>query len=172
MIKYLLVALLIACAPLPASAQRANGEQLFSRVSTPMFVRKATASNLFEIRSSQLALARSRDNRVRSFARRMIKDHRQMQAALGRTGVGQPREMLDAQHLNLLGHLRNMRRRDFDNAFAEAQIDAHQNAIDLHRTYARAGQNPRLRQFARNVLPTLESHLDMALRLSPRVAAR
>lgn len=176
MFRYLLVALLIACVPLPASAQRATQEQLSSRISTPMFVRKATAGNLFEIQSSRLALTRSRDNRVRSFARHLIEDHRmagrQLRASLRRAGLRRPPERMDARHLNLLAQMRDTRRREFDNAFVEAQIEAHRNAISLFRGYARTGQNPQLRQFAHSALPVLEGHLNTALRLAPRVAVR
>jgi len=179
MFKHLPAVMLIAClaSPLstPASAQKANQQQLNARMSTPMFVRDATAGNRFEIQSGQLALSRSHAQGVRSFARRLITDHRaaarDMRAAIKSGGLKAPPDRLDAQHLRMLSEIRNARASAFDRTFIEAQVDAHQKAIALHRNYARNGQNAQLRQFAQNVLPALREHLDIASRLDRRLTA-
>ena len=180
MLKYVLAFLLIACLLPQALAdgveRRAPAERIGERLTTQTFVRGANAGNLFEIRSSQLALSRSQDPQVRLFARRIISDHRragrQLRAALGKAGLRRQPIRLDAFHLTLLAGVRDTRAPWFESAYISTQIDAHQNAIALHRAYARNGRHAELRQFARNVLPLLERHLDMAHRLGPRVARR
>ena len=177
MLKYVVPALIIACVPLSASAQRASQQQQNAHeISTPSFVRKAAAGDLFEIRSSQLALTRSKDNRVRSFARRLVTDHRkaarQMQNTLHRAGMRQPPQRMDARQQSTLAQLRRTGPRNFDNAFVDAQIEAHQGAVKMYQAYARDGRRPELRQFAQRELPTLQEHLAIALRLGPRVAQR
>lgn len=176
MLRYVLPVLLIASLSPPAFAQEARQGQIAGRLSTQMFVREANAGNRFEIQSSQLALSRSGDPQVRSFARRIIADHRlagrQLQSALRRAGWTPPPARLDAQHLRMLGQVRNVRGPQFDRRYMEAQIMAHENAIGLHRAYATSGRVLPIRRFAQQVLPTLEQHLDMALRLERRVAPR
>src|SRR4051812_1832629 len=81
---YLAVGALLALAT-PASAQGLFAP-LFGgageATSTHQFRAEAVRSDAYEIESSRMALERSRDPRVRSFARRMIQDHSQTTAAL------------------------------------------------------------------------------------------
>ena len=85
--KYLVVGALLALAT-PAGAQElfAPFSPLFGGanepVSTHKFRAEAVRSDAYEIESSRIALERSRNPRVRAFARRMIQDHSQTTAAL------------------------------------------------------------------------------------------
>src|SRR5690606_15223542 len=72
------------------------------------FVTQATSSNLFEVQSSQLALERSKNEQIRQFAQRMVKDHtdamnRMKSAAQGQQIPGEPAQ----QHSQMLEQLRN-----------------------------------------------------------------
>ena len=49
-----------------------------------LFARQAARSNLFEIKSSLLALQRSEDHDVRAFARLLIRDHSKQQVELAK----------------------------------------------------------------------------------------
>lgn len=64
--------------------------------STADFVRTAALSDLFEIQSAKLALDRSSDAKVQSFAQQMLKDHQATTAQLkeaiaGRANIAAPR---------------------------------------------------------------------------------
>jgi predicted outer membrane protein len=83
------IALLIALA-LPASAQTA-GPSMMAPTGREEFRQRAMMSDAFEIASSRLALERSRNARVRSYAQQMIADHRSTSEALnGGTAVYSP----------------------------------------------------------------------------------
>ncbi|MCL4766034.1 MAG: DUF4142 domain-containing protein [Hyphomicrobiaceae bacterium] len=176
MLKHLIAILLIACSIPPASAQRASENAAAPAMSTGRFVREASAGNRFEIQSSQLALTRSPSPEVRTFARRMIADHRQadrqLRAAARAAGPTSQPATLDARHLRLLAAVRNARRPAFETTYIDSQVEAHVNAVALHRAYVRAGQNEQVRQAARQVLPVLEEHLRMAQRLDRSLTAR
>jgi putative membrane protein len=47
---------------------------------------------------------------------------------------------------------------DFDRAYIAAQKKAHDEAVQLFTAYGDRAENARLKQFARDTLPTLRSH--------------
>jgi putative membrane protein len=138
-----------AAAPLPPAA----------------FVRMASASDLFEIRSSRLALNRSADPRIRSFARRMVHDHTRTSRMLMRAvppGLrATPR--LNPRQAGMLRRLGALRGPAFDRAYARMQVSGHRQAVALFR---RESSAPRpIGPLARSTLPLLREHLAMAIRL-------
>ena len=56
-----------------------------------------------------------------------------------------------------------------DRDFVKMQVKAHKDTIKLFRDYARSGDNPQLKQFAQQTLPTLEEHLKMAQQVQAKV---
>ena len=143
------------------------------------FRRMAIVSDAFEIESSRLALARSRNPRVRRFAQRMIVDHTATSRALlsyGPVAVGpgaaaavpSMAPMLDARHAAMLNQLAAASGRQFDRLYVQMQVMAHQEAVAMFAAYAQSGGDPGLVNFARQALPALQSHLVMAQRLARR----
>jgi putative membrane protein len=126
------------------------------------FVPMATSSNLFEIESSRLALQRSRDPEVRRFAQQMIRDHnaatRRMTSVVRRAGLPMPPPAMTAKHQQMLATVQAAP--DFDAAYVNAQLMAHQEAVALFTSYSSNGDVPQLAQFAGATLPTLEMHLE------------
>ncbi|MBM6594347.1 DUF4142 domain-containing protein [Microvirga pudoricolor] len=131
-------------------------------VSTAQFVPSATSSNTFEIQSSRLALQRSRDPEVRRFAQQMIRDHnmagRKMMAAARASGITPPRPMLNDKHQAMLDSVRTAS--DFNAAYLQAQLAAHQEAVALFTSYSNTGDDAQMVVFAKETLPTLQMHLD------------
>src|SRR3954452_3520773 len=69
------------------------------KVNATEFVNKAANSNMFEIQSSQLALTKTQDKRLRDFAQRMITDHTQAGDKLKAAAQGQTiPTSLDQEH--------------------------------------------------------------------------
>jgi putative membrane protein len=138
-----------------------------------VFVPTAASSNLFEIESSRLALRRARDPEVRRFARQMIRDHnvatRRMAAVVRSTGMPVPPPALNAKHQQMLATVEGAS--DFDAAYVNAQLMAHQEAVALFTSYASSGDVPQLASFAGQTLPTLQMHLDHVQSLSGGAAA-
>ncbi len=54
---------------------------------------------------------------------------------------------------------------NFDEAYANNQVVAHEQTIELYRDYVEGGDNPDLKQFAQQTLPKLEEHLKQAKEL-------
>jgi putative membrane protein len=156
------IALAQAQAPATTS-QRTSATQATSAAD---FVNKAAASNLFEIQSSQLALQKSQNNRVREFAQRMVQDHTaagdRLKAAAQAQNV---RDNLDQQHASALQQLQGASGADFDRRYVQHQLTGHEETVGLFDHFAQNGDHPQLKQFAQQTLPSLREHLQMAQQL-------
>lgn len=127
------------------------------------FVRKASVANEFEIESSKLALEKSQDKDIKSFAQRMIDDHKKagddMKEALSASKLDlKPETQLDDKHQQIIKKLESLSTDDFNNAYVAAQVDAHDEAVSLFSDYAKNGGDEALKHFASETLPTLKSH--------------
>ncbi len=72
---------------------------------------------------------------------------------------------LDARHAAMLAQLQGLSGPAFDAAYGQMQFQSHQEALALHASYAQAGTDPNLRDFAAQTVPVVEQHVAMASRL-------
>jgi putative membrane protein len=135
----------------------------------PVYIESAASGDLFEIESSRLALARSRNPEVLSFAQMLIGDHTRMSSELmmaaEQAGLRPPPPQMLPRHADMLARLQAAGPANFDRAYKAEQIAAHQEALNLHRTYADDGDLPPLRAVAARAVPIIEGHLAHAQQL-------
>jgi putative membrane protein len=62
----------------------------------------------------------------------------------------------------MLSALQSLRGSDFDHAYANQQILAHDQALAVEQSYATAGTNPNLVAVAKSGVPLIQHHLEMA----------
>jgi len=126
------------------------------------FAKMAAASNMFEIKSSELALTQSSDEATKKFAEHMIADHtkagQEMMPAAKADKVEVP-EKLDPEHQAKLDALKAADKSAFDKMYRAEQLKAHETAVALFSAYAKNGEKGELKTFAAKTLPTLEEHL-------------
>ncbi|RWM15179.1 DUF4142 domain-containing protein [Mesorhizobium sp.] len=136
------------------------------KVDTQTFVAAVPNANEFEIQSSKLAGEKSVSEDVKTFAGQMIEDHTkagedfkaamsqgQTTASIKPAGPGlQPKEQ------QMLGELKSASGKEFDRKYIKMQTDAHRDAVALFSTYAKSGDDPALKEFAKKVLPVLKMH--------------
>ncbi len=168
-----LAALMVAfTAPAAAQSVAVAPAPMLAPMTSEGFRVMALQSDAFEVSSSQLALERSRNPAIRSFARQMIQDHsRTTQALGGPVGVAVGQVALDARHASMLNQLAPVSGRAFDALYVQMQVMAHQEAVAMFAAYAQSGTEPAMRAFAQQVLPSLQMHLAMAQRLAGRRGA-
>jgi putative membrane protein len=128
------------------------------------FVTKATIANKFEIDSSNIALKKSQNSDVKSFAQMMVDDHTKtgdkLKGILDSTDSSiKPADELDDKHQKLIDKLNAASGKDFDNKYISMQTDAHKEAVSLFGDYAKKGDDPKLKDFAGETLPALQEHL-------------
>lgn len=131
-----------------------------SKVTAAQFVTQAANSNMFEIQSSQLALNKTKDNRIQDFAQQMIKDHTAAGDKLKAAAQDQTvPTALDQEHAQMLQKLEQVSGNDFNRSYVQMQLDGHQKAVALFESYGQNGDNAQLKQFAEQTAPTLRQHL-------------
>lgn len=130
------------------------------------FIRKAAIGDLYEISAAKLVLRRSRSEKVKFLAGKMVDDHRtaahQMKSTLhGIPDAPKPPKEPDDRRKKMLDHLEKAAEDEFDETYLEQQELAHQENLALFRSFCDDGRDPRLQLFARGTLPDLERHLQM-----------
>jgi putative membrane protein len=151
-------------------AAHAQAQSPSNPPSTKDFVNKVANSDMFEIQSSKLALQMHPDRDTRTFASKMIKDHtetsKQLQSLVtsGKVNAELP-TALDPDHQKKLEELQGLNGKQFDEAYDKAQLEGHEQAVGLFRTYAQNGDNQDLKRWAAKTLPDLQHHLAMAEKL-------
>ncbi|MDQ2878094.1 MAG: DUF4142 domain-containing protein [Pseudomonadota bacterium] len=131
------------------------------------FVNTAAASDAFEIATSKLALDTSKSASVKAFANQMIKAHtgstdklKSVTAALNPPLTPDP--VMSADQQATITALKAKTGPEFDTAFATAQVNAHQAALDGLKAYGASGDVAPLKDFANGLVPIVTAHVNMA----------
>jgi len=134
------------------------------------FVDEASAKGLAEIETGKLALEKGTSEDVRVFAQKMIDDHTKANQELVEI-VSQNEDLQLSDNATLMDRAKAMilSLRDgenFDKAYANNQVVAHEQTIELYQNYIDEGENADLKAFAQATLPTLRQHLEHAKQLA------
>jgi putative membrane protein len=119
------------------------------------YLAAASRDDIYEIRAAQLAQMHANSPQVRSAARQLLAGQKTEEEAMKRdlelAGMGDiPPPPLDDRRIAMLGELQAASGPDFDRIFIEQQRSADDEALALHRGYARHGQDGVLRSAARH----------------------
>lgn len=136
----------------------------------PDFVTKAAMSDMYEVEAAKVALARSQNADVKKFAQMMIDDHTKstndLKSAIAASGLSlTPPSALDEAHAENIQELKDEEAADFDKAYLNDQVDAHQMALDLLQRYANDGDNAQLKDFAATTAPVVQAHYDQVKKM-------
>jgi putative membrane protein len=134
--------------------------------STKGFVDDAAVSDMYEVQAGQIALMRAKSPDVKMFAQKMIDDHtkstNQLKTILAKDSPNfMPPMQLDSRREGLLNDLKGAKDEDFEGRYIAQQVNGHDEAVILIRGYASSGDNPDIKTFAMDILPTVQMHQDM-----------
>ena len=135
--------------------------------STQDFVNKVAISDMFEVQSSQIALAKQADADTKPFAEKMIQDHQKTSSELKALVGGSMVKLtlpaaLDSEHQRMLDELNAKSGKDFDTSYDQIQVKAHRDAVALFEAYSKSGEDSELKTWAGKTLPHLKEHLSLA----------
>jgi putative membrane protein len=136
------------------------------------FVTKAAELNTEEVRLSELAAQQATNPEVRSFAQQLVTEHTQASTELSslasRKGLSATtRDDFDQRAVTKLGKKSGS---DFDKAYLDKMVDAHEDAVDLFDKASRNAKDPELQAFASKMLPKLREHQQHARSLEQTVS--
>jgi len=132
---------------------------------TADFIKEAAMSDMLEIDSAKLAEQKG-NAAEKTFAAQMIADHTKTSAELKGMVSGDLKAAiptaLDDSSRKKLDKLKNAKPEDFASQYDPMQVSAHKDAVSLFERYAKGGDDPKLKDWAGQTLPTLQHHLEMA----------
>ena len=156
------LALLSACASNPPPAPPVDTS---SPLYAPNYLGMAGSSDQFEIQSGQLAQQMSQNPAIRQMGQMLVADHtsstQQLMAAAQSAGIAAPPPAMRPEHAAMLQQIQSAPPGQFDMIFRDVQIQAHQQALQLHQNYAASGDVPALRATAGAIVPVVQNHLNM-----------
>lgn len=138
------------------------------------FVDEASAKGIAEIETAKMALDKGTSEDVKQFAQKMIDDHTKANQELAQLAQAKDLEMSDEAMLMDKAKAMILKLRDgenFDEAYANNQVVAHEQTIEMYQDYVEGGENADLKQFAQKTLPKLEEHLKQAKDLQAKHGA-
>jgi putative membrane protein len=129
------------------------------------FVTNAAETDMLEIQAGQLAVDKAQSADVKKFAGMLVKDHgnasKELQQIAQNKGVEIP-QTLSPDKQQSLEKLQGMSGMEFDKAFSQEMVSGHQKAVQMFEQAAQSAQDPEIKAYAEEKLPTLREHLKMA----------
>ncbi|HIZ50886.1 MAG TPA: DUF4142 domain-containing protein [Candidatus Pseudomonas excrementavium] len=128
------------------------------------FLEEASAKGVAEIETARKALEQSQSEQVKEFANMMIKDHAAANEKMAELAASKNLEISDEATLMDKAKAMILDARDgesFDAAYANNQVAAHEQTIELFERAARS-DDAEVASFAKETLPKLKDHLKKA----------
>ncbi|WP_044501403.1 DUF4142 domain-containing protein [Pseudomonas saudimassiliensis] len=125
------------------------------------FLEEASAKGVAEIETARLALEQATSEKVKEFANMMIKDHAAANEKMAELAASKNLEISDEATLMDKAKAMILDARDgesFDAAYANNQVVAHEQTIELFERAARS-EDAEIAAFAKKTLPKLKEHL-------------
>jgi putative membrane protein len=132
------------------------------------FIEKASKGGIAEVEASQLAANKTTNSQVRDFALMLTKDHGAANKKLAdlAKSKGLPPATMDETQKATLKTLQATDGSRFDAAYMAQMVKSHEESVQLLKSEIAAGQDPAVKAYAQQVLPTVESHLRRAYELT------
>jgi putative membrane protein len=135
------------------------------------FAMDAAYGNNAEIAAATMALDKSQNSDIRSFAQMMIDHHTQANADLARMSGGAPLPSgLDPHHRAVADGMAKLSGMDFDMAYVKGQIADHAMALDLHDMMGDDAKNRDLKAYAKKTEPVVKRHFEQIKAIDMRMA--
>ena len=133
------------------------------------FITKAAANAQYEIETAKIAAEKAISPAVKEYAKALVADHTKARAELETqvkaAGLAMEKPVLENRQLANIDTLVKANAQDLEKNFIKMQKDAHKDAVNLYKDYAKDGDNLTLKLFAAKMVPDLEGHLATAERL-------
>ena len=138
------------------------------------FAKEAAQGGLIEVRLGELAQQQAKSTEVKDFGQRMVDDHGQANDKLTQIaeqkGIELPQD-LSEEAQGTYEELQQKSGAEFDEAYMDEMVSDHEDDVAAFEDYVENAEDPDLRSFAEETLPTLKEHLELAKQTQEQVAA-
>ncbi|MDH0866597.1 DUF4142 domain-containing protein [Mitsuaria sp. GD03876] len=158
-----------ATAPATAPASEARAAHADSS-----FLKNAAEANFAEINAANIALKKASSADVKTFAQKMIDDHKNADADLQTLAASKGVKLPTDASMVQKGKAKILEQRDgtsFDHHYAENQVGAHKDAVKLFEKASKDAKDADVKAWAAKMLPTLQHHLQSAQALEQSTKA-
>lgn len=129
------------------------------------FLNTVAASDAFEIQAGKMAEQKATTKALKDIGKMMVDAHTQSTANLKKAAAKAqpaltPDATLSAAQQSDLDALGKASGADFDRLYKDQQVAGHQKALAGLEAYQQAGATDPLKDFAKDTIPVVKSHLD------------
>jgi len=160
MIKFLSILTMMGFAAAAVAGAPATGDGLLE---------KLAQGGITEVQAGKLALTKATAPGVKAFAGMMVEDHsaanEKVKALAATRSLTLPATPSEAQQ-ETMKVLHAKSGPQFDQTYLAAQVKAHEETVAMLKSEIANGQDAATKSLARELLPTVESHLKEAYRLA------
>ncbi len=137
------------------------------------FMKTLAQGGMAEVDAGKLATTKATNSDVKKFAQQMVKDHSKNNDKLKSLAKDKKVElptMVDAEHAADKEKLEKQSGASFDTTYIQGQVKDHQKTVQLLEHEIDGGQDADVKAFAKETLPVVQHHLEMAKELNTKVA--
>ena len=135
------------------------------------FVKKAAQGSLAEVELGKMATEKGQSDEVKKFGQRMIDDHTrtndQLKQLASSKGITLPND-LDAKDKATKKRLSKLSGEQFDRAYMNDMVTDHTKDVSDFKKESTGAKDADIKNFASQILPTLEDHLKEARNIAPK----
>jgi putative membrane protein len=140
------------------------------------YVAAAATGDLYEIEAAAIAQERSQNDEVNALAEMIRTDHQRLTGDLKSAVSESGRNLVIPVAIPVdrevqLEALNAASPTDFDSIWLTQQVQAHEQALKLHQSYAESGLVTSLKAYAAAAAPLIQRHLDQLRQLRDRTVA-
>jgi putative membrane protein len=147
----------VALSSVPALAQKMSDQK---------FLDTAAQTDMIEAHLGKLAQDAGSNQSVKDYGQMLVTDHTgdfgQLQSLAQQAGLTLP-TAIDADHNKaMITPMHALKGTAFDHKYIQEMVAGHTQALELYKKEAKDAENPAIRSYAEQTIPTLQKHLDEA----------
>jgi putative membrane protein len=153
----------------PADKATAQPVGPSTKTTDASFIKKAAMGGMAEVDLGQLASSKASDDKVKSFAQRMVTDHGKANDELKMLAASKQIEVpssVDSKHEATRARLEKLSGSAFDRAYVSDMLADHKKDVAEFMHQSRSATDPDVKAWVTKTLPTLQEHLKMIEDLS------
>jgi putative membrane protein len=129
------------------------------------WLQRAMLNGKAEVKFSEIAVQRGSSVKVKAFAEKMVKEHKQCGEKLAEAArnLSVPAVAdFDRDQTGTIDGLKRLSGADFDRAYIRRMVQDHEKTVKSFENEAKSGTNADLKKIANDALPHLQEHLKEA----------